>query len=48
MSFRSVVVTKRGVPEGLQIVQMDLLPPPAGEARVRILDVVASLHIKTQ
>jgi NADPH:quinone reductase-like Zn-dependent oxidoreductase len=37
MSYRSVVVTKRGGPEGLQVVQKDLLPPPAGEARVRML-----------
>jgi hypothetical protein len=37
MRYRSVVVTERGGPEVLQIVEQDLRPPSAGEARVKIL-----------
>jgi NADPH:quinone reductase-like Zn-dependent oxidoreductase len=37
MRYRSVVVTKRGGPEVLQVVENDLRSPSAGEARVRIL-----------
>jgi NADPH:quinone reductase-like Zn-dependent oxidoreductase len=37
MSYKSVIVTKRGGPEALQVVENDLRPPSAGEARVRIL-----------
>ena len=37
MSYRSVIVTKRGGPEALQVVENDLRPPSAGQARVRIL-----------
>lgn len=37
MKYKSVVVTERGGPEALQIIEKDLQPPAAGEARVRIL-----------
>ena len=37
MKYRSVVVTKRGGPEVLQIVENDLRPPSVGEARIKIL-----------
>ncbi len=37
MNYKSIVVTKRGGPEMLQIVENDLRPPAAGEARIRIL-----------
>lgn len=37
MKYKSVVVTRRGGPDVLQIVENDLRPPSAGEARVRIL-----------
>ncbi len=37
MSYKSVIVTKRGGPEALQVVENDLRPPSAGLARVRIL-----------
>jgi NADPH:quinone reductase-like Zn-dependent oxidoreductase len=37
MRYRSVVVTKRGGPEVLQVVENDLREPTAGEARIRIL-----------
>ena len=37
MNYRKVLVTKRGGPEALQIVEDDLRPPSAGEVRVRIL-----------
>ena len=37
MKYKSVVVTKRGGPEVLQVVENDLRPPSAGEARIRIL-----------
>jgi NADPH:quinone reductase-like Zn-dependent oxidoreductase len=35
--YKSIVVTKRGGPEVLQIADNDLRPPSAGEVRVRIL-----------
>ena len=35
--YKSVVVTKRGGPEVLRVVENDLRPPSAGEARIRIL-----------
>lgn len=35
--YHSVVVTKRGGPEALQVMENDLRPPAAGEARIRIL-----------
>lgn len=37
MKYKTVVVTQRGGPEVLQIVENELRPPSAGEARVRIL-----------
>ncbi len=37
MRFKSVVVSKRGGPEVLQVVEKDLRPPSAGEARIKIL-----------
>jgi NADPH:quinone reductase-like Zn-dependent oxidoreductase len=37
MSYKSVVVTKRGGPEVLQITENDLREPSPGEARIRIL-----------
>jgi NADPH:quinone reductase-like Zn-dependent oxidoreductase len=39
MRYKSVVVTKRGGPEALQVVENDLRPPSAGEVRVKILAV---------
>jgi len=36
MKYKSVVATKRGGPEVLQIFEQDLLPPSAGEVRIRI------------
>jgi NADPH:quinone reductase-like Zn-dependent oxidoreductase len=37
MGYKSVVVTKRGGPKVLQVVDNDLRPPSAGEARIKIL-----------
>jgi NADPH:quinone reductase-like Zn-dependent oxidoreductase len=37
MHYKSVVVTQRGGPEVLQVVENDLRPPAAGEVRIRIL-----------
>ena len=37
MKYKSIVVTKRGGPEVLQVVENDLRPPSAGEARIKIL-----------
>lgn len=37
MKYKSVVVTERGGPEVLQVVEVELHPPAAGEVRVRIL-----------
>ena len=37
MKYKSVVVTKRGGPDILQIVENDLRPPAAKEARVKVL-----------
>jgi len=37
MKYRSVVVTRRGGQEGLEIVEKELRAPAAGEARVRVL-----------
>jgi NADPH:quinone reductase-like Zn-dependent oxidoreductase len=37
MKYKSIVVTKRGGPEALQIMENDLRIPSAGEARVKIL-----------
>jgi NADPH:quinone reductase-like Zn-dependent oxidoreductase len=37
MRYKSVIVTKRGGPEVLQVIENDLRPPSAGEARVKVL-----------
>lgn len=37
MTYKSVVVTERGGPEVLQIVENKLRPPQAGEARIRVM-----------
>ena len=37
MKYKSVVVTQRGGPEVLQVIENDLRPPSPGEARVKIL-----------
>jgi NADPH:quinone reductase-like Zn-dependent oxidoreductase len=37
MKYKSVIVTKRGGPEVLQIVENDLVAPLPGEARIKIL-----------
>ena len=37
MKYKSVVVTKRGGPEVLQIVENELRPPAAKEARIKVL-----------
>ena len=37
MKYRSLIVTQRGGPEALQIVENELRPPDEGEARIRIL-----------
>ena len=37
MKYKSVVVTKRGGPEVLQIIENDLRPPASGEARIKAL-----------
>jgi NADPH:quinone reductase-like Zn-dependent oxidoreductase len=37
MKYRSVVATKRGGPEGLHMVECDLLPPRPGQVRIKIL-----------
>jgi NADPH:quinone reductase-like Zn-dependent oxidoreductase len=37
MRYKSVIVTKRGGPEVLQVIENDLRAPDAGEVRIRIL-----------
>ena len=37
MKYRSVIVTKRGGPEVLQVIEKELAPPLPGEAQIRIL-----------
>jgi NADPH:quinone reductase-like Zn-dependent oxidoreductase len=37
MKYKSILVTQRGGPEAIQIVENDLRPPREGEARIRIL-----------
>jgi NADPH:quinone reductase-like Zn-dependent oxidoreductase len=37
MRYKSVIVTKRGGPQVLQVIKNDLRPPSAGEARIKIL-----------
>jgi len=39
MKYKSVIVTKRGGPEVLQIIENDLREPAAGEARIQVLSV---------
>lgn len=43
MKYRSVVATRRGGPEVLQVVENDLRPPTTGEARVRVLAASVTL-----
>ncbi len=43
MKYKSVIVTKRGGPEALQIVEKDLHPPSTGESRIKILAAAVSL-----
>jgi NADPH:quinone reductase len=43
MKYKSVVVTRRGSPEVLKIVENDLRAPSAGEARIKILAVAVTL-----
>lgn len=37
MRYKSVAVTKKGGPEVMQVIENDLRPPSAGEARIKIL-----------
>ena len=37
MKYKSVITTRRGPPEVLQVIENDLRPPSAGEARIKIL-----------
>jgi NADPH:quinone reductase-like Zn-dependent oxidoreductase len=37
MKYKSVVVTQRGGPEVLQIVEKELLPPETGQVRIKVL-----------
>jgi NADPH:quinone reductase-like Zn-dependent oxidoreductase len=37
MRYKSVIVTRRGGPDCLQVVENDLRPPTAGEVRIKIL-----------
>ena len=37
MKYKSIIVTRRGSPEVLKIIENDLRPPSAGEARIKIL-----------
>jgi NADPH:quinone reductase-like Zn-dependent oxidoreductase len=43
MKYKSVIVTKRGGPEVLQVMESDLRPPSAGEVRIKILSAPVSL-----
>ena len=43
MKYKSVIVTRRGGPEALQVIENDLRMPSAGEARVKILATPVSL-----
>jgi NADPH:quinone reductase-like Zn-dependent oxidoreductase len=43
MKYKSIIVTKRGGPDTLQIIENDLRPPSAGEARVKVLAAAVSL-----
>jgi NADPH2:quinone reductase len=37
MKYKSVVITKKGTPEVLQIIEKDFRSPQAGEALIRVL-----------
>lgn len=37
MTYKSIVVTRRGGVAGIQVMDNDLRPPLAGEARIRVL-----------
>jgi NADPH:quinone reductase-like Zn-dependent oxidoreductase len=37
MQYKSVVVTKRGGPEALQVIENDMYPPSSGEVRLKVL-----------
>ncbi|MFX1520999.1 MAG: medium chain dehydrogenase/reductase family protein [Promethearchaeota archaeon] len=37
MKYKSIIVTRRGSPEVLKIIENDLRPPSAGEAQIKIL-----------
>ncbi len=37
MKYKSVIVTKKGGPEVLQVTESELRPPAAGEARIKVL-----------
>lgn len=43
MNYKSILVTKRGGPEVLQIVENELRPPRPGEVRIRVLAAAVSL-----
>jgi NADPH:quinone reductase-like Zn-dependent oxidoreductase len=43
MKYKSVIVTRRGGPEALQVIENDLRMPSAGEARIKILATAVSL-----
>jgi len=43
MKYKSVIVTRRGGPEVLQVIENDLRAPSAGEARIKILATAVSL-----
>jgi NADPH:quinone reductase-like Zn-dependent oxidoreductase len=43
MKYKSVIVTQRGGPEALQIIEKDLRPPSAEEVRIKILAAAVSL-----
>lgn len=37
MKYRSVIATRTGPPEVLQVIENDLRPPAAGEVRIKVL-----------
>lgn len=37
MKYKSIIVTKRGGPEVMQVVEQDLHPPATGEVRIKVL-----------
>jgi NADPH:quinone reductase-like Zn-dependent oxidoreductase len=37
MKYKSIVATRRGGPEVLQIIENDLTPPAAGQARIKVI-----------